>query len=282
MKNVDVSEFIGKRFGSLTVIGEASKTHKYSKRFLLRCDCGNIISEQPNRIIGGHKKTCGRSCPICKEMQGPQFDFSGYVGKKNNELTVVGLVSKGKQTLLRCKCSCGSEVDVFPYQFKSGAVKSCGCLRNIFHDTPDGRSSHPLYKIWYQMMRRCYNEKASAYNRYGGRGITVCEEWHDFLAFLKWSDSVGGRPEGYTLDRINNDGPYSPENCRWATMRDQSRNKSDNIIIEYNGKSQTLTDWANELGIKQITFHNRYVRGWSIERMMTEPVHTKPNRIAGV
>lgn len=131
------------------------------------------------------------------------------------------------------------------------------------------------------MMRRCYYEKTDAYYRYGGRGIYVCDEWHDFLNFAKWSDSVGGRPNGYTLDRINNDGPYSPENCRWATMHDQCRNKSDNVIIEYNGKSQALVDWADEIGIKKSALQHRYKRGWPIERMMTEPLHEKQNHKAG-
>ncbi len=280
MKNVVVSEYIGKRFGYLTVIGEAPKTHEYSKRFLLKCDCGNIISEQPNRVITGNKKTCGRKCTICRGLQGNHYDFSSYIGEKNNELTVIGIFDGKQQTMLRCKCSCGNETDVLPYQFKNGSVKSCGCLRNTIYNFEDGRSSHPLYGIWRQMMQRCYNKQSKAYYRYGGRGIYVCKEWHDFFKFVEWSDSVGGRPNGYTLDRKNNDGPYSPGNCRWATMHDQCRNKSDNIFIEYNGKKQTLEDWSRELKMNRATLQHRYVRGWSIERMMTEPVHTKPSKTA--
>ena len=281
MGNIAVSEYIGKRFGHLTVIGEAPKTHEYSNRFLLQCDCGKIIEEQPARVINGHKKTCGRGCPICKSLQGNHVDFSDYIGKQKNELTVIEIVSEHGKTMLKCKCSCGKETLVLPYQFKNGEIKSCGCLRNTLFKETNGRSKHPLYGIWRQMMQRCYNEKSKIYRRYGGRGIYVCEEWHDFFKFVEWSDSVGGRPEGYTLDRRDNNGPYCPENCRWATMKTQNINKSDNIVIEYNGRTQTLVEWAKELGINWVTFHNRYVRGWRIERMMTEPVHTKPDRTAG-
>lgn len=280
MEKIVVSEYIGKRFGHLTVIGEAPKTHEYSNRFLLQCDCGKIISEQPNRVINGHKKTCGRNCKICKSLQGNYVDFSSYIGLKNNELTVIGIVCGNEQTMLRCRCSCGMETDVLPYQFRNGSVKSCGCLRNTIYNIEDGRSGHPLYGIWRQMMQRCYNKHSKAYPRYGGRGIYVCNEWHDFFRFAEWSDSVGGRPEGYTLDRKNNDGPYSPENCRWATMHDQCRNKSDNIFIEYKGKRQTLEDWARELRMNRATLGHRYARGWDLERMMTEPVHKKFSKSA--
>ena len=213
-------------------------------------------------------------------------DFLEYIGRKSGRLAVIDVVTVQtkkvkQQKMLKCSCSCGRETNVLPYQFRNGSVRSCGCLRSVFHAVRDGRSYHPLYAIWYQMMRRCYYEKTDAYYRYGGRGIYVCDEWHDFLNFAKWSDSVGGRPNGYTLDRINNDGPYSPENCRWATMHDQCRNKSDNVIIEYNGKSQALVDWADEIGINKPALQHRYNRGWSIERMMTEPLHEKPNHKAG-
>lgn len=219
-----------------------------------------------------------------KRIYKPYFDVNEYIGKRNNHLTVIGLAERKPNDdswRLHCRCDCGGTIDVLPYQFKNGAVKSCGCLRNTIYNKQDGRSKHPLYGIWRQMMQRCYNEKSKIYHRYGGRGIYVCEEWHNFFKFVEWSNSVGGRPDGYTLDRKDNNGPYSPQNCRWATMKTQNMNKSDNIVIEYNGRSQTLTEWAKELGINCVTFHNRYVRGWSIERMITEPVHTKSDSMAG-
>ena len=122
------------------------------------------------------------------------------------------------------------------------------------------------------MLRRCEDSKSNHYDRCGGRGIKVCDEWHDFWAFVKWSDSVGGRPNGYTLDRINNDGNYEPGNCRWASWKTQTANKSSNRFIVYNGKSQTIQQWSSELGINRQTLTNRINRGWSIERA----INTKP------
>ena len=97
----------------------------------------------------------------------------------------------------------------------------------------DGRAMHPLYGLWKRMIGRCEDPKVNHYDRYGGRGIKVCDEWHDFWEFAKWSDSVGGRPEGYTLDRIDNDGNYEPNNCRWANWETQTSNKSSNRFIVY-------------------------------------------------
>ena len=98
-------------------------------------------------------------------------------------------------------------------------------------------------------------------------------EWHDFWSFVKWSDSIGGKPNGYTLDRIDNDGNYCPENCRWADWETQTSNKSSNRYITYNGKTQTIQQWSIDIGLNEQTLTNRINRGWSIERALT----TKPN-----
>ena len=122
-----------------------------------------------------------------KRIYKPYFDVNEYIGKRNNYLTVIGLAERKPDDTswrLRCRCDCGGTIDVLPYQFKNGAVKSCGCLRNTIYTKQDGRSKHPLYGIWRQMMQRCYNEKSKIYRRYGGRGIYVCEEWHDFSSLL--------------------------------------------------------------------------------------------------
>lgn len=124
------------------------------------------------------------------------------------------------------------------------------------------------------MMSRCYSEKSAPYDYYGGRGIKVCEEWHDFWNFVKWSDSIGGRPNGYTLDRKNVNGNYEPSNCEWVTRKAQNRNKRDNVFVTFNGKTQTLMDWSIELGIHYRTLNNRINRGWTVERAFTEKVHT--------
>lgn len=142
----------------------------------------------------------------------------------------------------------------------------------------DGRSKNPLYSTWFAMIERCENPNKLHYDRYGGRGIKVCDEWHDFWKFVEWSDSVGGRPQGYTLDRIDNDGNYEPSNCRWADNHTQSNNKSSNTVIEYNGVSKTLSEWSEELSINLPTLSHRINRGWTVERAFTEKVSKNPHK----
>lgn len=204
------------------------------------------------------------------------------IGNKYGNLTVVSIEKKNNKTHLKCKCECGNYVLRETYMIATGVVKSCGCARSEAirkynasgqHSRSrlkDGRSLHPLYGTWFQMISRCENPNQKHYDRYGGRGIKVCDEWHDFWEFVKWSDSVGGRPNGYTLDRIDNNGNYEPNNCRWADWRTQTTNKSSNVFIEYNGQSKTVTEWAECFNLNPNTLQERLKRGWDINRSLTE------------
>lgn len=133
---------------------------------------------------------------------------------------------------------------------------------------------HPLYETWRGMIKRCTNKNHTYYYRYGGRGIKVCESW--LIDFNRFCIDMGEKPsKDYTLDRINNDGDYEPNNCRWATKEEQECNKVNNKFIEYNGKSQTLYQWSKELNIKKVTLKNRLYLGWTIERTFTTPVRKR-------
>lgn len=273
----NIEDYIGKKYGHLTVIGEAPKEHKYSNSFLFQCDCGAIIEDIPSRVVTGHRQSCGK-CEYAGTTGKPTFNPADYIGRKQNMLTAVGVVDKkptDKRWKLKCLCDCGNYTEIYPDQFNRGVVKSCGCLRRRGTRTVDNRSKHPLYNIWNQMMGRCYRKSDKHYDRYGGRGIKVCDEWHDFWNFVKWSDSIGGRPAGMEIDRIDNDGDYCPENCRWATRKQQLRNRSNNVYIEYNGKRQTIAEWSEETGISWQALSHRYNRGWSVERMLTTPSQNK-------
>ena len=126
----------------------------------------------------------------------------------------------------------------------------------------------PWYGSYRSMMDRCYREKNCNYNRYGARGIEVCEEWHNIENFEKW---VEENPyfEGATIDRIDVNGNYEPSNCRWATMKKQCNNRSNTLYITYNGETHTISEWAEITGINRNTLNNRYYKGWSIESMLT-------------
>lgn len=131
-----------------------------------------------------------------------------------------------------------------------------------------------IYKIWETMKNRCYCTGQTSYKHYGGRGITVCDKWrHNFQEFYNWAMS-NGYSEELTLDRINNDGNYEPDNCRWVTMKEQCRNKSSNRLLSYKGKTQCLSDWAAEIGIDRRTIAKRIDKlGWTIEKALSTPVN---------
>lgn len=132
-----------------------------------------------------------------------------------------------------------------------------------------------LFKIWSGMKERCYRHAHSYYMDYGGREIKICEEWkNNFLTFKKWAEA-NGYTENLTIDRIDVDGDYSPENCRWATMREQQNNKRNNRKIEYNGESHTVTEWAEITGIGKTTIKERLNRGWGAEKTLSTPIRPR-------
>lgn len=191
---------------------------------------------------------------------------------------------KSRNVVWRCKCDCGNEVDVAGYSLTSGNTTSCGCYnreRSVEANTVHGMNRqgerHPVYAAWSRMLQRCENPNNKRYKDYGGRGIRVCEEWHDAKVFIEWALSHGWR-EGLSIDRIDNNGNYEPGNCRWATLREQARNKRSNRLITFNGKTQSLAAWAEEMGINSSALRYRiYQLHWSVERALTEPVRRTIN-----
>lgn len=140
-----------------------------------------------------------------------------------------------------------------------------------------GTSRSRLKRIWSKMKSRCYSPKVYNYHRYGGRGITVCDEWKDnFQAFYDWA-IANGYADDLTIDRIDNDGNYEPNNCRWATMKEQANNKSNNVRITYKGKTQDIKQWSEELGIAYTTLFIRIHNGWPVEKAFFEPVKEVAN-----
>lgn len=179
--------------------------------------------------------------------------------------------SKNGQSRWLCRCDCGEEVVVNGSRLKSGHTKSCGCYA-ISLNTKHGKYKTSEYVIYQQMKERCYNKKKAAYARYGARGITVCDRWLGEGGFTRFYGDMGPKPNGMTLDRIDNDGPYSPENCRWADAHTQYTNRRQTVWLEFNGETLCRKDWARRTGLDEATIAQRISRGWSVEKALT----TKP------
>jgi len=189
---------------------------------------------------------------------------------------------KNREVVWHCLCDCGNEVNVVGHDLTSGRTTSCGCYKrervaeaNTVHGMAQRGKQHPMYNTWARMIQRCENPNDKPYKYYGGRGITVCEEWHNSAIFIDWA-LANGWQKGLTLDRIDNDGNYEPSNCHWVTRKEQARNRRSNRRITFNGKTQTLAQWAEELNIKDKILWNRINRyHWPIERALTEPVRRR-------
>lgn len=203
-------------------------------------------------------------------------------GQRFGRLTVLGKATSKKtahNTYWLCRCDCGNIKEINGGNLKTGQATSCGCYRiqrikesNSTH----GKSKTRLYSVWLSMRERCNCETSDAYSFYGGRGIAICEEWNDFSVFEKWALSSGydetAKTHVCTLDRIDYNKGYSPDNCRWVDSVVQSNNQRSNVLITFNGKTQTRAQWAREKGWRYELIRDRIDRyGWSVERALNEP-----------
>lgn len=203
-------------------------------------------------------------------------------GFRSGRLTVVERAESinGKATW-RCKCDCGKEIVTRGYSLRNGDAKSCGCWHeevlakgNFVH----GESRSRIYGIWNTMKSRCNNPNSRKFYRYGKREITVCEEWQKFEPFYEWA-VANGYSDDLSIDRIDNDGNYCPENCRWATRREQMNNTSKTIYLSYNGETHPLSEWSEITGIPRVALWKRIrQRGWSVERALTTPLQNNNYR----
>lgn len=170
-----------------------------------------------------------------------------------------------------CQCSCGTVRKVRLSALRNGASQSCGCLNKEKVTTKLGLSRTLVYRSWRNSIQRCHNSEHKAYLHYGGRGIYVCERWLN--SFENFYHDMGDPPtDKHTLDRIDNDGPYSPENCRWATRHQQARNKRTSKYITYRDHEYELNDLCEKLGLNSDTVKMRIYRGWSVEKAIETPI----------
>lgn len=173
-----------------------------------------------------------------------------------------------------CICDCGNKSIVATNHLKQKNTQSCGCMRDAMSKerfTKHGLNGTRVYRAWRHMHDRCGNPNNAQYKNYGGRGIAVCESWQDFQNFL---DDMGQPPPGMSLERIDNNLGYCKSNCRWATAKEQSRNRRVNNYISYSGITKTMTEWAEEFGINPSTFSKRLRKGWDFQKAIRKPGET--------
>lgn len=180
-----------------------------------------------------------------------------------------------------CKCDCGKIVYPKGGNLRKGDISSCGCLRKDVaynNHITHGETKSRLYRIWKLMRRRCNNINDVSYPLYGGRGISVCEEWSQYEPFKLWALS-NGYSEELSIDRIDPNGNYEPSNCRWATAKEQANNKRNNHKLCFNGETHTISEWSEITGLKRTTIIERINAGWSEKKTLTCTV--KSSKISG-
>ena len=199
-------------------------------------------------------------------------------GMKFNMLTVISRAENAKSGKARwnCLCDCGKMTIVTGSNLINEAVKSCGCLSSATATqrcTTHGKSKTRIYQVWFGMKRRCNDPKMQSYKYYGMRGIYVCDEWdNSFQTFYDWAISHG-YSDNLTIDRIDNNGPYSPDNCRWVTRQEQDNNRRRCIMICYQGRTQNLMQWCKELDLDYKLIYNRmFQSGMSFEKAVNTPL----------
>jgi len=185
-----------------------------------------------------------------------------------------------KYRIFLCRCSCGAVKELSLMKLRGPRSNKCRSCATRETKTTHGCSDTRLYRVWKGMKYRCYNENFPSYSRYGGRGIGICKEWKNtFAVFKKWAEKTGYR-EPLTIERINNDKGYSPENCKWIPKKDQSLNRNSRRELEYNGVKKSVKEWAEEYGMKYDTLWMRLKRGWEIGKSISYPVNKNKGKRA--
>lgn len=269
------NDLTGQKFERLTVLGFSHRDKGGRAKWSCVCDCGNERTVDGHKLTSGHTKSCGcLSAELAKKRS--TMDITGHTYGK---LTVIKRAGKNRfgQYLWECSCECGNNAVVPLVSMRTGKTKSCGCLKgtNASHGHSRKGKITVEYSTWTNLRKRCFNRADKKFADYGGRGITVCDRWaNSFEAFFA---DMGERPSpAHSIDRIDNDGPYSPDNCRWATRAQQASNKrvpKNTVYITLGAVTKTIPEWSDITGLSQPLIRSRLKRGWAVERILTQKPH---------
>lgn len=270
-----IKDLSGQKFGLLTAISinKEKSDLKGKIHWDCICECDNTTVVSRTNLTSGHTKSCG--CLSIVQAGQHAHNFEDITGQKFGRLTVLELSTNMSSHMRRwiCECECGNIVERIGSRLKSGMSTSCGCWKNEKNST-HGMSGTTEYSTYMGMIHRCNNPNAEWYHRYGGRGIKVCDRWLE--SFENFFDDMGLKPSPeLTIEREDNDGDYTPENCSWETSGVQSLNRSNNKLITALGKTQTQSQWSEEYNISPSTIHKRLASGWSNTDAVSKPISQK-------
>jgi hypothetical protein len=282
LSNKRVEDLTGQRFGYLIVLKfdyEKIEGKRKTYFWLCQCDCGQTKSFTRYEILRQEVASCG-----CQFKKTP---IHNLLGMTFGRWKVIGTApNKGRRRYFLCECECGTQRNVNVDGLTGGLSKSCGCLKAEQQSTrakTHGAKSKSVnqsglhaktYSAWQGMINRCRYERLKCWKNYGGRGIKVCPQWeHSFEQFLA---DMGEKPStSHSIERKFVDGDYTPDNCVWATRKEQSRNTRRTVLLTHNGKTQCVADWAIELGFSVSSLHDRLRLGWTVEEALTVPKNTR-------
>jgi len=291
----------GQRFTSLVAVRFLRFENKRTI-WLFRCDCGKELEVRIDMVKSGNTRSCG--CIRTVVARGLIPTRHGHTlkaatdltGRRFGRLTVSAEADKRlgiKHRRWSCLCDCGKSVTIEQRSLIIGKAQSCGCIQrekaaeqaalmgagNATH----GMTDSPEWLAWKNMIARCTDPGQKSYPHYGGRGIAVCDRWLGEDGFVNFYVDLGARPSpGHSLGRIDNDGNYCPENCRWETIHQQARNRSNNRTITLDGATKTMSEWAEDVGLTHCSLHNRLKYGWPVELALTTPVGVVPEELEKV
>lgn len=258
-----VIDMAGRVYGKWTVLERGGVDAGGNVLWRCHCACGTERIVSGVALRAGQTKSC--RCSRRRDLTGQRFGRLRVVAFSHHAGTQ-------RKPFWRCVCDCGAETTVNGQPLRNGLIRSCGCLKrdlSVQRATKHGGHGTRTYRSWKAMRERCHNPSGTHYHHYGGRGITVCEQWKDFSAFLA---DMGECPAGLTIDRIDGNGNYEPGNCRWATATQQSRNTNRNHYVTINGVTRCLSEWAEIHGIGVRTVWSRIRYGWDEVRAITTPL----------
>lgn len=253
-----VKDITGQKFGKLTVLRRDGYTNGKRKSilWLCKCDCGNEVLRTASHLKANYVSSCGQ-CNLINDSE--------YIGKKFGYWTIIEPAKGNNKKAYLCECRCGKIKKVYLDTLKLGTSKSCGCFHREEmkkRQTTHGKTGQRIIHIYYDMKSRCYDERNNRFYDYGGRGIKMCDEWkNNSSAFVEWSIQ-NGYTDSLSIDRIDNDGDYEPDNCRWITLKEQAQNKRSCVMFTFFGMTKNLKQWCDCIGEDYKKIYGRYHRGY--------------------